>query len=363
MKWAWSRRTSSSSHRTKTRSVRHRRRSQQCATRSTELISIRTAAAGRCAPRLRTNLGLARENVILGNGSNRDHRIHRPRLSPPWRRSRDRAPRLRRLLALMAQLFGGKTVEVLDPGYRHDLDAMLASITPRTRQLFIANPNNPTGTLVGQDEIDRFMDRVPPHVLVIFDEAYYEFLDNPPDVLGKYVREGRNVVVMRTFSKIQGLANLRIGYGLAPKEIADVLQKTRQPLQCERHRAGRRHRRSRRRGSHEQDAPAHARGPRIFRIGVPHPRPRVRAELRELRPRQRGRRRRRLPGAAQARHHRPRHAQLQCCRRGFVFPSARWTRTAASSPSSGSSSSKAWSRFPPWPPDRIHNLLTGPCGP
>jgi histidinol-phosphate aminotransferase len=70
---------------------------------------------------------------------------------------------------------------------------------------------------------------VPEHVLVIFDEAYFEFLDTPPDVL-RYVREGRNVVVMRTFSKIQGLANLRIGYGLAPARIAEVLQKTRQPF-------------------------------------------------------------------------------------------------------------------------------------
>jgi len=130
---------------------------------------------------------------------------------------------------LMAQLFGAKTVEVPDPNYTHDLDAMLAAITPRTRQLFIANPNNPTGTMVGQAAIDRFMAAVPPHVLVIFDEAYHEFLDNPPDTM-KFVREGRNVLIMRTFSKIQGLANLRIGYGLAPKEIADVLQKTRQPF-------------------------------------------------------------------------------------------------------------------------------------
>jgi len=93
----------------------------------------------------------------------------------------------------------------------------------------VANPNNPTGTLVDQAAIDRFMAAVPEHVLVIFDEAYYEFLDTPPDTL-KYVREGRNVLVMRTFSKIQGLANLRIGYGLAPREIAEVLQKTRQPF-------------------------------------------------------------------------------------------------------------------------------------
>jgi len=83
--------------------------------------------------------------------------------------------------------------------------------------------------LVSQEEIDRFMDKVPPHVVVIFDEAYFEFLANPPDTL-KFVREGRNVVVLRTFSKIQGLANLRIGYGLASAELISVLQKTRQPF-------------------------------------------------------------------------------------------------------------------------------------
>jgi histidinol-phosphate aminotransferase len=83
--------------------------------------------------------------------------------------------------------------------------------------------------MVDQAELDRFMDQVPPHVVVVFDEAYYEFVNNPPDTL-KYVREGRNVVVLRTFSKIQGLAALRIGYGIAPMELADIIQKTRQPF-------------------------------------------------------------------------------------------------------------------------------------
>jgi histidinol-phosphate aminotransferase len=173
-------------------------------------------------------LGLERENVVLGNGSNEIIEF----IGHAFLRPGDEVVTARHAFAvysLMAQLFGAKTVEVPDPGYKHDLDAMLAAVNARTRQLFIANPNNPTGTLVSQEEIDRFMAAVPPHVLVIFDEAYYEFLDNPPDVL-KYVREGRNVVVMRTFSKIQGLANLRIGYGLAPKAIAEVLQKTRQPF-------------------------------------------------------------------------------------------------------------------------------------
>ena len=83
--------------------------------------------------------------------------------------------------------------------------------------------------MVGQDEIERFMDKVPEHVMVIFDEAYYEFLHEPPNTL-RYVKEGRNVVIMRTFSKIQGLAGLRIGYGLTSPEISEVLQKCRQPF-------------------------------------------------------------------------------------------------------------------------------------
>ena len=116
-----------------------------------------------------------------------------------------------------------------DPGFTHDLEAMAAAITPRTRMIFIANPNNPTGTLVGQEEIDRFMEKVPDHVMVIFDEAYYEFVEDAPDTI-KYIREGRNVVIMRTFSKIQGLAGLRIGFGLTTPEIARVLQKCRQPF-------------------------------------------------------------------------------------------------------------------------------------
>jgi histidinol-phosphate aminotransferase len=173
-------------------------------------------------------LNLDRTNVVLGNGSNEiiefiGHAFLKPGDEVVT------AGHAFAVYTLMAQLFGATTVEVPDPGFTHDLDAMLAAITPRTRQVFIANPNNPTGTMVGQEDIDRYMDRVPGHVLTIFDEAYFEFLDNPPDTL-RYVREGRNVVVMRTFSKIQGLANLRIGYGLAPAKIAEVLQKTRQPF-------------------------------------------------------------------------------------------------------------------------------------
>lgn len=172
--------------------------------------------------------GMERANVIIGCGSNEIIEF----IGHAFLRPGDEIITARHAFAvykLMAMLFGAKTVEVEDPGYAHDLEAMLAAITPRTREVFITNPNNPTGTIVSQEEIDRFMDRVPEHVVVVFDEAYYEFLENPPDTL-KYVHAGRNVVVLRTFSKIQGLANLRIGYGFAKKELIDVLQKTRQPF-------------------------------------------------------------------------------------------------------------------------------------
>ena len=172
--------------------------------------------------------GMEMSNVILGAGSNEviefiGHGFLKPGDNIIT------AEHAFLVYKLMAKVFGAETIEVPDPGFVHDLDAMAAAITPRTKEIFIANPNNPTGTLVSQEAIDRFMAKVPPHVIVVFDEAYYEFLDNPPDTL-KYVREGRNVVVLRTFSKIQGLAGLRIGYGIAPAEVIEVLQRTRQPF-------------------------------------------------------------------------------------------------------------------------------------
>ncbi len=172
--------------------------------------------------------GLSRDHVILGSGSNEVIEF----IGHAFLRPGDEVITARHAFVvykLMATLFGGKTIEVPDPHFRHDLDAMAAAITPRTREIFIANPNNPTGTLVSQEEIDRFMAKIPPHVVVVFDEAYHEFLEDAPNTV-KYVRQGRNVIVLRTFSKIQGLANLRIGYGIADPQLINVLQKTRQPF-------------------------------------------------------------------------------------------------------------------------------------
>ena len=130
---------------------------------------------------------------------------------------------------LVASLFGARAIEVADRGHRFDLDAIRQAITPQTRVVFIANPNNPTGTLVKQEAIDRFMGRVLDDVVVVFDEAYFEYLDDPPDTL-RFVRENRNVIVLRTFSKIHALAGVRLGYGMARPELIRVVQKTRAPF-------------------------------------------------------------------------------------------------------------------------------------
>lgn len=115
--------------------------------------------------------------------------------------------------------------------YRHDLSAMAQAITERTKLLYIANPNNPTGTIVYREELERFLERAPDHVLVILDEAYFEYVDHSEYPNGlDYVRAGRNVVVFRTFSKAYGLAGLRIGYAIGRPELLDPVERVREPF-------------------------------------------------------------------------------------------------------------------------------------
>ena len=114
---------------------------------------------------------------------------------------------------------------------RHDLPAMAEAITPTTRLVFICNPNNPTGTMVAAADVRAFMQRVPDDVIVVFDEAYYEYVEDRdfPDSLS-WVMQQRNVIVLRTFSKIYGLAGLRVGYGITTPEIAGYLNRVRPPF-------------------------------------------------------------------------------------------------------------------------------------
>ena len=115
--------------------------------------------------------------------------------------------------------------------FTHDLEAMADRITDRTRLIFVANPNNPTGTAVTQRDVERFMAGLPERVIAVFDEAYYEYVESPdfPEMLS-YIREGANVIVLRTFSKIYGLAGLRVGYGIARSEIIQCLNQVREPF-------------------------------------------------------------------------------------------------------------------------------------
>ena len=125
----------------------------------------------------------------------------------------------------------GKPVIVPLNLWRHDLPVMADAITKRTRLVFVCNPNNPTGTTVTADEVMRFMSRVPRDVIVVFDEAYYEYVrsNQYPDSLA-YVKQGRNAIVLRTFSKIYGLAGLRIGYGITTPDIVNYLNRVRPPF-------------------------------------------------------------------------------------------------------------------------------------
>jgi histidinol-phosphate aminotransferase len=139
------------------------------------------------------------------------------------------------LYRIATQVAGGQIVSAPMRNYTHDLEAMAAAITPNTRLVYIANPNNPTGTMVRKQEFDRFMARVPDGVLVIVDEAYREYIADPdyPDAFA-YLNAGRNVMILRTFSKIYGLAGLRIGYGFCLPEIVGNLRKMRLPFNVNR---------------------------------------------------------------------------------------------------------------------------------
>jgi histidinol-phosphate aminotransferase len=120
-----------------------------------------------------------------------------------------------------------RTVPLRD--HRYDLEAMLAAIGPKTKLVYVCHPNNPTGTMNTRAELDRFLDQVPGHVLTVLDQAYLEYIDDPeyPDGIEEYCKAGRRVVVLRTFSKIYGLAGLRVGYAVGPEGVVTAIGKVR----------------------------------------------------------------------------------------------------------------------------------------
>ncbi len=180
---------------------------------------------------LAAGLGVSADTITLGNGSNDVlDLIARAYLSPG-----DEAVVSQYAFAvypISTQACGGKSVVTAAKDWGHDLDAMAAAVTENTKVIFIANPNNPTGTSFGKGEWDAFIRRVPERVLVVLDEAYIEYVEEGADALNglDYLDQHPNLIVTRTFSKAYGLAGLRVGYALSNPQVANVLNRVRQPF-------------------------------------------------------------------------------------------------------------------------------------
>lgn len=179
---------------------------------------------------LSQRLGVDMERIVLGNGSNDVLELAaRAFLSPSA--TAVYSQHAFAVYPLVTQAVGANGIEVPAKNYGHDLDAMLAAVAGQTRMVFIANPNNPTGTFASGAELESFLDRIPGDVLIVLDEAYNEYL--PPEVRYDsiaWLSRFPNLIVTRTFSKAYGLAGLRVGYALASAEVADLMNRVRQPF-------------------------------------------------------------------------------------------------------------------------------------
>lgn len=172
--------------------------------------------------------GLAADQFIVGNGSNEIIEL----LGHAFLRPGDEVvmgnPAFI-VYKLVTLLFGAKAVEVPLKNHGHDLAALAAAVTARTKLVFVATPNNPTGVANAEADLLAFVRGLPEHVVAVVDEAYAEFLESPPD-LRPLIREGHKVIGLRTFSKIYGLASLRVGFGYGSRELIALLNRVRQPF-------------------------------------------------------------------------------------------------------------------------------------
>jgi histidinol-phosphate aminotransferase len=180
--------------------------------------------------KLAAKLGVTPGNLVLGNGSNDVIEFLGHALLGPG----DEMVVSQYCFAIypiVARLLGARVVTVPAKNHGHDLPAMLRAVTANTKLMFVANPNNPTGTLAAPAEVRRLATQVPQSVVLAMDEAYIEFMDDPVDLL-PLVRAGQkpNLILLRTFSKIYGLAGLRLGYGIGHPDFIAALEKIRQPF-------------------------------------------------------------------------------------------------------------------------------------
>jgi histidinol-phosphate aminotransferase len=179
---------------------------------------------------LSRRFGIAHEQIVLGNGSNDVLELAARAFLAPGR-SGVFSEYAFAVYPLAINAVGAKGIQVRAKDYGHDLDAMAAAITPDTRVVFIANPNNPTGTFIPGAALEAFLQRVPEDVLVVLDEAYTEYLNAGQhyDSIA-WLPRFPNLLISRTFSKAYGLAGLRVGYGIAHPEVADLMNRVRQPF-------------------------------------------------------------------------------------------------------------------------------------
>ncbi|MGA2542164.1 MAG: histidinol-phosphate transaminase [Verrucomicrobiota bacterium] len=180
--------------------------------------------------KLAAKLGVDTANLILGNGSNEilefiAHALMGPGVEVVM------SQYCFLVYPLVTRLLGANPIIVPARDYGHDLPALGRAITPRTRVIFLANPNNPTGTLARPEDLLQLLDQTPPQVVVVLDEAYLEYLPQPQDLV-PLIRRGEkpNLILLRTFSKIYGLAGLRLGYGIGHPDFIAALEKIRQPF-------------------------------------------------------------------------------------------------------------------------------------
>jgi histidinol-phosphate aminotransferase len=180
--------------------------------------------------KLAQNLGVEPKHLILGNGSNEIIEFVGHALMAPGAEVIV-SQYCFAVYPIVTHLFGANLVTVPARDYGHDLPAMLRAVTPRTRVIFVANPNNPTGTLAPAADVMRLINELPSTILLVMDEAYIEFLEEPCD-LRPLILAGQtpNLLLMRTFSKIHGLAGLRLGYGIGRPDLIASLEKVRQPF-------------------------------------------------------------------------------------------------------------------------------------
>jgi histidinol-phosphate aminotransferase len=179
---------------------------------------------------LSRRLSVSEDEIILGNGSNELIDIAARTFLQPGDEAVMAHPSFV-VYPMATQAQGATAIQIPLKKYTHNLDAMADAITSSTKIVFIANPNNPTGTMNTKAEFERFMKRVPEGILVVCDEAYCEYVTKPdyPDSM-KYLAQGKDILILRTFSKMYGLAGLRIGYGIGRKDIIGEMNKLRPPF-------------------------------------------------------------------------------------------------------------------------------------